>query len=126
MLTEPGLPTRRGTQNGPSEISVPYPEMPEMSVFPRGNKTLLLIAHPAADRAAHATSGVQCDTWAGRHLDTQSAWLAPTLATAVMHHSRDNGSSSWVCGLFFFSFFGKLIFFLLFFGFILLIFYFFF
>lgn len=58
-----------------------------------------------ADKAAHATSRVRFDRWAGRQLDTQSAWLAPSPATTVMYHFTDNGSSSCVC------FFGNLIFF---------------
>lgn len=79
-----------GDPKGPNRNSVPYPEMPEMSVLPHGNNTLLPIFHPPPDRAAHATSGVQCGTWAGRQLDMQSAWLAPSPATsgAPLHRKR--------------------------------------
>lgn len=70
-------------------------------------RTQQLTEQPVPPQVCSLTHG-QEGSW------THSAWLAPSPATTVMHHSTDNGSSSWVCGVFF----GKLIFFLLFFVFI--------
>lgn len=100
MLTEPGLPARGGPKRAHQKFQSLTPEMPEMSVLPHGNNTLLPMSHLPPATAARVTSGVQCDRWAGRQLDTQSAWLAPSPAPTVMHHSTDNSSSSWVCGVF--------------------------
>lgn len=46
MLTEPGLPTRVGPKRTTPKTSVPYPEMPEMSLLPRGKHTQLPKPHP--------------------------------------------------------------------------------